>query len=734
MAVPTIELSGAALAGVEALAPDVQKALPTRVRLGCILRQAEPPVLQLSKYFTAGATPPPQTNYRAKAAQSLARMYMNDQMGCCCPPGTLVRTGDGSTCPIEQVRVTQEVQTAEGNTGPVSKVMARYINEPLLRVVAWGHSHLRLTREHPILTRRGYVPAGELKETDWIALPATAAGNRLEVPTSRLLEGIEFPVRGNAAARGYAASVAAQRKATAAALDRLPRSLKLTPALGRLIGLFLAEGSTSRRIISFTFSQDERDSLVQETVDLLRSELLANPVLSERPHAIEVRVCGTMLYWLFRRMGGVGAAGKKLHPSFFAGPPDFLRAVFDGWMDGDGHARRNERVGTSVSHELALDMFNIAQTLGFEPVITTREPGICRAPNGPGGALQIVNARRSWSVTVTDKRKASRVSKAKRSGYWLAWGSTEDGRNKNLGTYSTREAAEAVAWAHEEARFGLGRVKSEGSTTWRRIRRIEQEPYSGYVYNLEVIGDNSYIAEGVGVHNCVVSGKMHSLGLWSSNDPDSGGIILATDKEVVDQYRSICGPADRGCIITNVLDIMRSRGLTANGKPYTIDGYVAVNPTDQLLTQTAQYLFGASTIGISLPKAWTQESLWDITSSPIVGGHDVSALDWDNEGVFISSWGRIYKMTWRAWQSRKYIREYYSMLAPSWYNADRMAACGVDAVQLRADLAKLGRGIIPDVEEPEPPPEPPDSGSARLEVPEAIPPGVYTLVPQTETP
>ena len=156
---------------------------------------------------------------------------------------------------------------------------------------------------------------------------------------------------------------------------------------------------------------------------------------------------------------------------------------------------------------------------------------------------------------------------------------------------------------------------------------------------------------------CVVSGKMHSLGLWSGNDTDmAGGIILATDDEVKSQYRTICGPGDNGCIITRVLDVMRSKGLVANGKYYTIDAYVRCDNWDQRLTETAQYLFGASTIGIQLPKEWTQSDVWDITSSPMVGGHDVTALDCDNEGVFISSWGRLYKMTWAALMSKKYIK------------------------------------------------------------------------------
>ncbi|HXG72305.1 MAG TPA: hypothetical protein VNJ04_16995, partial [Gemmatimonadaceae bacterium] len=38
---------------------------------------------------------------------------------------------------------------------------------------------------------------------------------------------------------------------------------------------------------------------------------------------------------------------------------------------------------------------------------------------------------------------------------------------------------------------------------WRRVHGLEFEPFVGPVYNLHVQGDNSYVAEGIGVHNCV---------------------------------------------------------------------------------------------------------------------------------------------------------------------------------------------------------------------------------------
>jgi intein/homing endonuclease len=38
---------------------------------------------------------------------------------------------------------------------------------------------------------------------------------------------------------------------------------------------------------------------------------------------------------------------------------------------------------------------------------------------------------------------------------------------------------------------------------WRKVNSVEEgQFYTGTVYNLEVEGDHSYIANGIGVHNC----------------------------------------------------------------------------------------------------------------------------------------------------------------------------------------------------------------------------------------
>lgn len=196
---------------------------------------------------------------------------------------------------------------------------------------------------------------------------------------------------------------------------------------------------------------------------------------------------------------------------------------------------------------------------------------------------------------------------------------------------------------------------------------------------------------------CVISDRFHSIGVWSAND--TGIPIIGTDSEVLAAYR-IWNPGNRdnGCVITDVLDYNRDRGLKMGGQLRKIDGYVAVNWTNKLETQVALYLFGANPIGVNLPQDWLNNAIWDLTNSPIVGGHDIPVVGFNQDGVQVSSWGRIYTITWRAFVSRKFIEEQYAVLSPDWYNSDKLAPNFIDAATLRSDLTKIGNGTIPPID------------------------------------
>lgn len=226
---------------------------------------------------------------------------------------------------------------------------------------------------------------------------------------------------------------------------------------------------------------------------------------------------------------------------------------------------------------------------------------------------------------------------------------------------------------------------------------------------------------------CVISGKAHGLGVTSTYDSDSGGTVQATDQEIIDQYHGICGPGDNGCFIPAVLDVMVRKGFQAGGRLYKIDGYVGADWTNKLLVQVCLDIFGPLTIGLNLPQAWTSNSVWDVTNTPIVGGHDVTCVGYDSTGVQISTWGRVYVITWQAFLSTRWIEELWVILYQNWYGNDKLAPSGFNVDSLKADLAKINSGGIPDLDPVTPPPPPPPVGQVANFPETTLPVNIFGL-------
>lgn len=372
------------------------------------------------------------------------------QRGSCFPPDTLIRMADGSECPIESVPLGGFVVTAEGNLGRVRATFIRDEHEKLIRVGLVGHSGVSMTAEHPVLTKRGYVKAKDLKLDDRVALPRYMPREELvreSFSTGSILNKREIRVHCGMRRMGHLAG----RAEVSVHMTQVPETIALTPRFGRLVGFFLAEGSLSAGKVILTFGSDEEFTLVKEAVDLF-SDLGAEARIQRRPNnSINVCVYGAAWSKLFQRLCGTGAGLKRLHPFLASGSRDFLSGVLEGWLAGDGYrARRKGRnhdriVGSSVSKGLAMAMYDIGTALGRAPAI--------RKERGKVNAYAA--HRRDYYVIELSQDNASRA-----------------------------------------------KCEETDTHVWRRVRALTEMEYDGPVYNLSVEGDESYVADGMGVHNC----------------------------------------------------------------------------------------------------------------------------------------------------------------------------------------------------------------------------------------
>ncbi len=211
--------------------------------------------------------------------------------------------------------------------------------------------------------------------------------------------------------------------------------------------------------------------------------------------------------------------------------------------------------------------------------------------------------------------------------------------------------------------------------------------------------------------DCVIASILKRFGGWTGND--TGKAALSSDSEALQTYTTVCGPGDNGCVITDVLDYAKSKGIPMGGVLHKIDGYVSIDTANQQEVAVAVDVFGpCMALGLNIPQSWVNAVgsngfVWDVVTDPAVGGHDVPVIDVNEKGVVIGTWARFGTITWRAMADKAIVEEAWAQLAPDWYGSDKLAPNGINAASLAADLTMLGNGTIPPV--PGPPTPPPSS-------------------------
>ena len=390
---------------------------------------------------------------RVTARERFGDDWIRDQgqRGSCFPAGTLVRLADGSSKPIESVRCLEEVLTAEGRTGTVVRTMVRRERQEVVRVKVWGHRHIRCTGEHPFLTRSGYKAAEELTKGDWVGIPKhmPAAHSWIE-PFSLMPRPVGVKKQKSRQSEGKVVYQIPGKSKSTMHRTPVPERIELDVDFGFLIGLFLAEGCLNERKVTFTFHKDECETLAATVCDTLFRRFGVEATRVVRSNRCDVKWYGADWCRLLNVLCSTGSGNKRLHPCLAGGSPEFLEAVLEGWQAGDGLGDPDRRGGVTVSHSLAMGMYDIATALGHMPTVET------------------------LNVRVNSKHKI----KKRRLRYIVAW---------------PREGKAPPVFSKRE---------QDDTHVWRKVAGVEPEPFDGWVFNLEVEGDNSYTAESVGVHNC----------------------------------------------------------------------------------------------------------------------------------------------------------------------------------------------------------------------------------------
>lgn len=443
--------------------------------------------------------------HTALIADILSGKMSTMSMGCFLP-GTQVVMGDGRRVAIEDVQPGDMVLTHTGQVREVLNKQDQLGEFPLRKIRAVGvSSTIQATEEHPFFVYRPaqYCGCGCGEPFPSYSRDRKQTSRKF---SRRFLRGHDKRIFNPN--NTYSPEESLSRKETLDAIPSMqgdwieardlrvgdllcfPRlkpsesPLAVSNGLARLLGYFLAEGSFLKRkgeatAVDFTFSLEERDTYAAEVVSLLKQEFpdACSPTIQERQdrNTCSVRISGREVATWFLVNGGEYCHGKKLSSEVMSWSEDNHKNLLGAWINGDGclHPTSGHTSGTTVSYDLVCQLQMLLARVGIWARM------MCKWGRKSVDVQQVVNSGFVRSET-TGRLPAFSLTFGKIQAQILR------GVTDKVGSCSV----------HSE----IPRI--QGDAVLYPIVSIEEDTYQGWVHNMAVADDNSYVVEGVAVHNC----------------------------------------------------------------------------------------------------------------------------------------------------------------------------------------------------------------------------------------
>jgi intein/homing endonuclease len=251
----------------------------------------------------------------------------------------------------------------------------------------------------------------------------------------------------------------------------------------KFLGLFLADGHCNTAInthycMTLAFNVDHEDTIV-EMENYLKSINITPSRSKVKGKGVELHFANKFLYALMSEC--YDDTRDKILPKYAHYLGEDLKYVLEYWLKGDGWLNENINtkpyIGSTISKKLALDMRDIALSVGKYVNIHS-----C--------------TRKRYNVKTKDQ-------------YWVTVIEPE-----NYKSYLVEDVS------NYERTFKLAK------------NGIKKSHFKGKVYNISVEEDESYVCDGIVVHNCVTS-LLWGLYFLQTDFFDSAEGVKTIDKDYV---------------------------------------------------------------------------------------------------------------------------------------------------------------------------------------------------------
>ena len=434
------------------------------------------------------------------ASGPITFMRTYDQM--CFVPGTKILTPNGTT-PIEELDEGQLVIDENGDAQPVTETMERFVDEDIVELTPERiNKPLRVTEEHPFKVVREdrfeWVDAGDLEEGDRLVLGHWRDENDIAIDgTIDLTEVASGPLVFTDG------GVVINREHYGVSKGMPPAAFEPevpTEDFATVAGWYLAEGSIRYQrgipsTVTFTLNNDERVA-AEEIREALASFGVDSRIREvEDRNTLHVHAEHTSFAGFIEGTFGTGASEKSVPRFLWNAPVSVQARVLETLFEGDGRLEKrgkSQRVQLKLANEEIVDfVFQVGVRCGVQFSRHDRTPE---------------DRQPTYSVSAS-------VSTA-------------------LGT-----PLECLFEAVPDGFAPRDRTKQANGREVVAIDSIERTHYSGPVYNAEVAGTHTYVAEDVVVHNCetIAQGGARrgaQMGVMRVSHPDVIQFIHAKNKDV----------------------------------------------------------------------------------------------------------------------------------------------------------------------------------------------------------
>ena len=429
---------------------------------------------------------------RAMAYADATMEWVDGNLGCLAEGTKVFTNNDVKT--IEAVGVGDHVYSLTPEFKWVrQQVTATKANppRPTYRMTTADHREVIATDNHPFLVLR---KQGRLRQVAWLPLGAIRVGDDIAISGVIPDHGqpYEIPLSGMVGRTQM----------------RVPRATD--PELMWLLGFYLGDGTRERGRVIFCVPEDDKSyervrSVVRDVFGLEGKHHL---------HA-QLRYASTDFSSFIERLGFSGTAKTKRLPEWtYTLPVDQKRALIEGYVAADGHARANHKniSITSASRALLEDVKALALTAGLNPL----------------------------KVATWTRREL-----------------------KPLGT-------EEKEYTHHFLYFGEG--NPDAAVYFSPVSSIE-DAGERVTYDIEVEGTANFIANGIVAHNSQITMKYPSVYLM---EPGAKGDVLSIAFAGKGQHQDAGGKMIH--VAPNTTSTITSKSISKAGGRTSYRGHIKVYP------------------------------------------------------------------------------------------------------------------------------------------------------------